>query len=309
MTGNETDRAKLLASTANRLRLIQLDFAEEAADVRQQYLADEVDRVLATLAVDERDAFVAELRERFPSWDRQVELKPAPREDAVRSAGDQRELSDASFLVSRLVDLAPTLSDDERRVIRDRLAAADLGGSSAPLSADEQAIATLQTRLGLTEATLDQDRVLATTDLLLDFLFKMDRVAWQVWREIAPRSKKRGATNLKDTVGRFATGDTAVGQEQIAGHVEVLRQLVAALIYAVRRAAGDFSRKYSGRYSVAAIEEFVRTEGKGGFLQSPEARYWKKYCELAEELDPKLIERDILQAIAEYATRMMEGAG
>ncbi len=49
-----TDISRLVAATVNRLRLIQVDFADEAPDVRENYLADEVEHAFAKLVPDQR---------------------------------------------------------------------------------------------------------------------------------------------------------------------------------------------------------------------------------------------------------------
>ena len=62
-SGNN-QRSKLVAATANRLRLVQSDFADEPEQVRKDYLSDEIQRALGTLIPNERKAFLEELKMR-----------------------------------------------------------------------------------------------------------------------------------------------------------------------------------------------------------------------------------------------------
>ena len=49
--------------TANRLRLIQVDFADENEQTRRDYLCEEIERALKTVLPDERSEFLQRLQE------------------------------------------------------------------------------------------------------------------------------------------------------------------------------------------------------------------------------------------------------
>src|SRR5438105_2779741 len=108
-SGNN-QRSKLVAATANRLRLVQSDFADEPEQVRKDYLSDEIQRALGTLIPNERKPFLEELKQFFPTWDANVEVK-TEKPAVVATPTDQKELKDPGFLVSRLAELAPKLSE------------------------------------------------------------------------------------------------------------------------------------------------------------------------------------------------------
>src|SRR5687768_8721614 len=79
---------------AGRLRLLQSELADDAPEVRQQLLAEEVERVLKSLAPSARLSFLKQLEEHFPTWDSQVDVS---QQTAATPAIDQRELQDPSF--------------------------------------------------------------------------------------------------------------------------------------------------------------------------------------------------------------------
>ena len=71
--GKQTDAtSKHVAATANRLRLIQIDFADESPEVRRGYLSEEIERALAEVLPEERQTFLQELMNRFQSARRRL---------------------------------------------------------------------------------------------------------------------------------------------------------------------------------------------------------------------------------------------
>src|SRR3712207_1751961 len=100
-------KADRVAAVASRLRLVQIDFADQGEQVRREYLSDEIERALADLVPADRLAFLQELQGRFPTWDANVETDarpPAAAAAAGRPSFDEKELRDPSFLVTRLIE-------------------------------------------------------------------------------------------------------------------------------------------------------------------------------------------------------------
>ncbi len=54
MGKQNSDTAQLIATTANRLRVIQGDLADKSAEMRSGYLTEELERVLASVSPPER---------------------------------------------------------------------------------------------------------------------------------------------------------------------------------------------------------------------------------------------------------------
>ena len=142
-SGNN-QRAKLVAATANRLRLVQSDFADEPEQVRKDYLSDEIQRALGTLIPNERKAFLDELKQFFPTWDAKVEVRTE--KVAVATPTDQKELKDPGFLVSRLAELAPQLSEQQKHAIIEKLRQVGLA-PSAVVGWPEKEAAALRAKL------------------------------------------------------------------------------------------------------------------------------------------------------------------
>jgi len=300
-----SDRLKHVAATANRLRLIQIDFADESPDVRRGYLSEEIDRALAEVVPEERQAFLRDLMARFPTWDPNVELGRVDQEVVSRSETDERELQDPSFLVTRLAALAPALSDAERQALVERLREAGL----APRSEGgwpEEGVQRLRETLQISRETeLDPDRTLELVALAADFAGSLDQLVWRAWQKLAPKSTFRSTTPLRSIFSRFAVGDQAVPRGQVVHDIRKLRQLVAALVAAAGM-AGQFATRYLARFAPAEIETLVGMEG-GGFFVAKEVKCWRRYAELASELNETAIENEMREEVAKFAESLMKG--
>ncbi|MGI9014801.1 MAG: hypothetical protein ACR2GY_11220 [Phycisphaerales bacterium] len=288
---------------ANRLRMIQLDFADEPAEQRQAFLTDELTRALREVPPDERNAYLDSLASHFPTWDGGVEVGDR---STLQSTVDRAELSDASFLISRLIEISPTLSDRERQVIRDRLASAGLAETAPMLDWRSDASAALGKELGVAATTgLDPSRALDTIDLLVTCLGRLEKLTHKTWQEIAPREKLKEQGRLGRNLARFYSGDTDVSREQIAEDLERLRGLVASMIFAIKTAPREWAHRHLERYAPPAIEAAVAQEGVG-FLGKREVKCWEKYQELARDLDQVVMTQEILAVVAEFASRILE---
>lgn len=302
-SGGNNQRAKLVAATANRLRLVQSDFADEPEQVRKDYLSDEIQRALGTLIPNERKPFLEELKQFFPTWDAKVDVrteKPA----AVATPTDQKELKDPGFLVTRLAELAPSLNEQQKHAIIERLRQAGLA-PSAVVGWPEQQAAALRAKLqaGPKDA-LEPGHVLELLTMLVDVTTSLDQVVWTTWRTIAPRSAIRRPSGLIKNMARFAASDPEVPRGQVTQDVERLRQLVAAIVAAIGNAGRQFAHNYATKFSPTEIEGLAQME-RGGMLVSKEVKNWRKYVELAAGRDEASIEAEIMEAIAAYAESLM----
>jgi hypothetical protein len=308
-SGGNNQRAKLVSATANRLRLVQSDFADEPEQVRKDYLSDEIQRALGTLIPNERKLFLEELKQFFPTWDRNVELgNDKQKVTVVQTTTDQKELKDPSFLVSRLVELAPSLSEQQKHAIIDKLRQVGLAPSAVVGWPEQQANA-LRTKLqAAPKDALEPGHVLELLTLLAELIMSLDQVVWTTWRTIAPKSAIRRPTGLQKNMARFAAGDPDVPRGQVSQDLERLRQLVAAIVAAIGNAGRQFAHNYATKFSPTEIEGLAAME-RGGMLVSKEVKNWRKYVELSAGRDEAAIESEIMEAIAAYAESLMKGRG
>lgn len=302
---SNSERAKLVAATANRLRLVQADFADESDEVRRGYLADEVQRALASVVPDEREAFLRELQEHFPTWDARVALGGA-QAAPVQTPTDQAELRDPSFLVTRLAELAGGLNPQQKQAITDKLREAGLAPPPViDWPAQQAAAARHKLQMGAADP-LDPGHVLELLAILAEFAASLDQLAWTTWRTVAPRSQIRRPIGLLKSLARFAAADPDVPRGQVSQDLDRLRQLVAAIISAISQAGRQFAHNHAVKFSPTEIESLASME-RGGMLVSREVKCWRKYVELSAGRDEASIEAEIMQSIADYAESLMKG--
>jgi hypothetical protein len=305
--GGSTDKvSQLVAATANRLRMVQADFSDQAAEARKEYLSEEIERALASVVPEDRRRFLTELMAQFPSWDTRVEVALRKDESTDRTRTDEKELQDPNFLVARLINRAATLSEGERRILTERLREAGLVAVSAG-GLPEEAAAALRQNLRLTpEKDIDPTRVLELVAMLADFACRLDQLVWNAWRKISPRSEIRRGESLQSNIRECVSGSPDVPRGQVAGDLERLRQLIASLVSAVGQSGRQFASRHLARFSPVEIEALASMES-GGFLVSKEVKCWRKYTELADALNEAAIENEIMDTIATYAESLMRG--
>ena len=140
-----------------------------------------------------------------------------------------------------------------------------------------------------------------------DAMLTLDQLAWNVWRNAAPKSAIRRDTtqgDLRMVTRKALTGDAAITPAQVHKQLEASRLLVAGLLAGLGPAGKNFSRRYTQSYTPDAIREVVRAEGG-----KSDAQFWKKYTELAAQLTETVIEDDVQEAVVKYAEDLIRGSG
>lgn len=305
MSESSGDMQQLVVATANRMRLVQTDLAEEPPDLREQYLADELERALGKVVPTERPEFLRRLQSLFPSWDARLDVSKQAEAAMSQSPTDARELRDASFLVSRLAELAPTMSPQERQAAAVRLREAGLSTEGRRAWPDQQADK-VRAALKLPDtAEIDPARALEMLQTLYEFAASLDQLTWGTWKAIAPRSEIRGAGEVRQTLPNYLAGDQDLPRADVLRNLERLRQLTASLVSAISQTGRQYAQNHYQQFAPPRIEEWSKQE-KGAFETLPVA-CWRKYKELFGTSDQATIERDIMQMIADYAEKLMKG--
>jgi hypothetical protein len=289
---------------------VQVDFADQADEVRQRYLQQELSRALATVPPNKRQPFMEALGRRFPTWDGSALNTAAAGNGAAmdQSAFDKSELNDPSFLATRLIALAPNLTEGVRQTLVDKLRAAGLGAPSTG-GWTEQSAAPLRAKLQFNaQQVLDADRAVELLDLLTDFVASLDQLVWATWRQLAADSRIKRPNPLLRVLRGFMTRDANVPQAVLAKDLAGLRQLTAALINAAGQVGYTFAARQTERLSPAQIEDAVKAEGRGGiFGGGAKAACWDKYVQLSASLDAAAIEKEINTVIAESVEQLTQG--
>jgi hypothetical protein len=309
MPANSEDKLKnRVLETANRLRLIQVDFADESKQTRTEYLCEEIERALKTVLPQERHEFLEGLMAKFPAGQigaRQISKEPPAESDLVI---DEDRLNDADFLAGRLSEILPALSSDRKEHLAGSLHQAGLP-TQGTQNYSPQMMQELMTQLQLgDERPLDNNRLIKLITLLTDFACKLEPLVWNTWRKLSPRSSIRPSGALKKTMGQFASSDSGAPRQEVDSQIKQLQRLIAAIITAVSRVGSQFAKHHLARFSPSEIETLVRME-HGSVFVSHEVKCWRKYLELAGTLNEDSIETEIRKAIVDCVESLMKGMG
>lgn len=308
MPANNKKMDSRVLETANRLRLIQVDFADESEQTRKDYLCEEIEKALKTVLPDERSEFLQRLLERFPTGS--FIAQPALKEQEITIAPkiDESKLKNVDFLVQSLLEIAPTLSDDQKEFIDKSLQQAGL----RPKVKGDHAVELdqkLKEKLQIGgERNFDAAQIVELNAMLVDFVLRLEPLVWNTWRKLSPRSTVRPQGAVAKKIGQFLCDDTGISGNQIDDDLKLLQRLIAAITSAVSRVGGQFAKRHLAKFSPSEIEALVRME-HGSVFVSHEVKCWRKYLELAETLNEDSIEMEIRKAIVDYVESMAKGMG
>jgi hypothetical protein len=294
------ERATWASSLVTRLKYLQTTLADETPENRQVHLEEELRRALQAVPVDKRGGHLYELTQVFPEWELAAATAIAP---AAVARQTPEEVA-ASFL-----QLVPRLSGEQRENIKQKLAAAGLI-LPAPQAIEGEALTAVRAKLKLDpEDPIDGPQLAKLFAAYAEAVLALDQLAWNVWRNAAPKSPIRRDTaqgDLRTVTRRALSGDAeaAAALVQVQKQIEASRQLIAGLLAGLGPAGKNFARRFQQRYTPDAIREVVRAEGGG----KGDAQFWKKHTELAAEITETVIEDDVQAAVVKYAEDLMRGA-
>ncbi len=287
------------ASLVTRLKYLQTNLTEASPENRQVYMEEELRRALHELPLEKRGSHLYALAQAFPEWELAAATVTAPAA-AARQTPEE--------IVRAFVQLAPSLTGEQREKVKQELAALGLVLPS-PQPLEGEALTGVRTKLKLdSEDPINVTQLAKLFAAYAEAMLALDQLAWNVWRNAAPKSPIRrdiAQGDLRTVTRRALAGDaeSAVAQAAVQKQLEASRQLVAGLLAGLGPAGKNFARRYQQRYTPDAVREVVRAEGGKGDLQ-----FWKKHTELAAEVTETVIEDDVQAAVVKYAEDLMRGS-
>jgi hypothetical protein len=287
------------ASLVTRLKYLQTNLTEATPENRQVQMEEELRRALQELPLEKRGSHLYALAQAFPEWELAAATVTAPAA-AARQTPDE--------IVRSFVQLVPSLTGEQREKVKQELAALGLVLPS-PQPLEGEALVGVRTKLKLdSEDPINVTQLAKLFAAYAEAMLALDQLAWNVWRNAAPKSPIRrdiAQGDLRTVTRRALAGDaeSAVAQAAVQKQLEASRQLVAGLLAGLGPAGKNFARRYQQRYTPDAVREVVRAEGGKGDLQ-----FWKKHTELAAEVTETVIEDDVQAAVVKYAEDLMRGS-
>jgi hypothetical protein len=287
------------SSLGERWKYLQTSLATETAENQQVYMEEELRRALLATPAAQRGAYLEALATRYPAWELAAVALNAP-------AAVTRQKPDE--IIAAFLQLVPQLSDAQREGVKQKLAALGLVATAAtPI--EGEALTEVQAKLKLEpEDPIGVQQLGKVFALYVEAMLTLDQLAWNVWRNAAPKSAIRRDTaqgDLRTVTRRALAGDATLPANQVQKQIEASRLLIAGLLAGLGPAGKNFSRRYQQYYAPDAIREVLRAEGGG----KSDAHCWKKYTELATQLSETVIEDDVQEAVVKYAEDLMRSSG
>jgi hypothetical protein len=287
------------SSLGERWKYLQTSLATETAENRQVYMEEELRRALLTTPAAQRGAYLEALATRYPAWELAAVALNAP-------AAVTRQKPDE--IIAAFLQLVPQLTGAQREGVKQKLAALGLvAPAAAPI--EGEALTEVQAKLKLEpEDPIGVQQLGKVFALYVEAMLTLDQLAWNVWRNAAPKSAIRRDTtqgDLRTVTRRALAGDATLPTNQVQKQIEASRLLIAGLLAGLGPAGKNFSRRYQQYYAPDAIREVLRAEGGG----KSDAHCWKKYTELASQLSETVIEDDVQEAVVKYAEDLMRSSG
>lgn len=268
------DRSRLVAETANRLRLLQVDFAQEEPSTREEYLSGELKQTLERVPLAEQPAFLKELADRFPTW----EVEPQRVEVAAPPPPPARP--DLPTALKMVAEDGRGLPESQRQEVITRLQTAwGLSNKVPQAPARTEAVAAnIGQKLGLAaNQQVDPAKLAELTVQLLDFVQKLQPLAGKAWSMFKVDAEPIGLQ--AKTMARFVGGENVPLAKELAD----LRQTLAAFLDALSKCGKTLYHKHLLRLDPDDVKAAIMAEkGRvGGLWKGADAECWEKYCELA----------------------------
>lgn len=261
---------------ASRLRMRQVDFADDSAENRRGFLEQEIRESLSKLRPAERRPFLEALSERFPGFaDVQVPARPAAEAPAQAP-------KDPLTLARELAEQASSMEPAERDAVIETLREANLV-PQGKVQVPEQLAKLLQLQA---KETLDGDRLMQALALFAEVLTRLDNAVWKPWSQIAPDNDIKQGAVLKTALAKYLRGESV----DLGKYSVEMMKLAAALMTAMTRVARALYDE-----QIAPLTPATIAANHGGPLGP--WKCWEEYKTLAASMNAAGFESDFYRKI------------
>lgn len=298
---------------ARRLRRVQISFADEPADRRRAYLADELEAVLKTVPIDQREAFLNEIEADFPVWGGQGQAAEPVQERAVAASRTEETLDG---LIAKLAGQAAKMNAAEREALAAKLAELGLvrvdrptgdSGVGRPMETGDNQMVRESLRYiarSLKVTNVNVARSANMSVMLAIYMGQLDDVVWKAWQAVSPRSGLRRKASLEKLLQSYIGGDPAIGGTDLNTQIATTKKLLTAFIAAVGQLGVQFARQHLSAFSPQEIQIAVNRKGPG-LLVGQDAACWAHYQKIARGLEEGAVDDAIREIVAKMVTDMM----
>lgn len=143
--------------------------------------------------------------------------------------------------------------------------------------------------------------------MFAQFTLVMDQLAWRIWKDLAPGSALKRPASFKADLAKFLAGDPSISREQVREQLERLRRVLAGLTSAAPRAGEIFASRQVQRIGAQSVEAAAARGALPLVGDRKETACWRKYQELAKDLEADALARELLMLWGETADKIITG--
>ena len=289
MPSKKNSILSLANATANRLRLIQVNFADEDTKTRKGYLDEEIQRALKKVDNQGRNKFLESLMAQFPESSQSVQSLNEPK------VSQQNNELDPEIVFSQFISYVPTLTDQEKEFFKKRLQSA---GFSVESDSGGQ---TKDVEVLLDGREIDKVRASELLIILLDLTKSIDVTVRRICQEILRFAPNRNRPSIHfgklfDTMKQFVTNEGKINNEELEKKVIDLRVLIGVILKAIFEIHVEYNTNHLSKISPQEISKDVH----GNILEGKEVKCWKKYKDLYEAEKIQLFENKMKEYFCDH---------
>ncbi len=173
-----------------------------------------------------------------------------------------------------------------------------------PQTPIQQAHERIRETLGLAAGeTLDAARLDDVLSLAIKTLIGIDQVTTGAWGQMAPGSGERTESGIAALAGAYLRSGSESDREALRADLDSARLLAVCLLAATPR-AGQVSWRHVARLAPERLEGVAKAEKK--WNESLEFACWRKYTQLAGEMDSAGFEDEVMTAIGSYVQKLLD---
>jgi hypothetical protein len=308
-----TDRGRKLAGLVASLKVTRAQLAEADGGLRSEQLRDVVQGTVSQIPMQEREAFLRELMDAFPTWS-----SAGPSTPVATPGKNAADLKDPTVLVGKLVELAKGMTDSQKSAVAGVLATAGLSvketiretvkvpvpGSGGALPEATQAEIRKLLKLA-PDAPISAERLAEVSAMLVDFTLRLEQWGCSYWRSIAPEARTQLFQVLERDLAKFLAGDEKTTRDVVGDSVHNVRSLVSLLMKSAGDAGKQFSRDHVSRFAVQEIEREASTQA--GVFKSMPVVAWEIYKRMMADMSAESMDKRFAGLIAKDVDAALGG--
>ena len=300
-----------------RLKRALLDVMDLPEDEGKLFLRQELRSHLEDISGEENKLnYLNNLKERFPHMNSTP--RPVASSTKVQLENSESSLDEAAETVAQEINVEKALEivrrdweqlDEEKRLafIQEFMPHEDASSNSGKDSSDVGSVIKspsdeLARFLKLpVDAEISFERLQTALVSLLKTVSQVDSLGTQVYKQVG-LSRDLSSEDIRKMIGEYV-GSASVDIQHMNKILDETRLKVGLIISSIADLSTSLAQSHLSKFQPSMIEQSVGSSG-GGFLANNEAKCWKKYVTLAEDIQPQKMEKAINDLIVKQLKKL-----